>query len=202
MLPTGPTSFTQMRRLLIPCTPTPPPAMKTFPLATLAALVLSWICQPARAQPSVPHITVTVSVKSTNAFKDIPGSGAKSKEQTRNLLVSLDNRDPQAIQGVSVKWTIYGRKMADNQLIVVKQGTETTHLDALKSGIVKSGEVAIKGTPQHAVTTTKRIKGKPRSSSTEQPASGADYYGYAVKVFVGNVQVEESYSQPGLKDVK
>ena len=176
--------------------------MKTFPIPTLAALALSLFCQPAQAQPAVPHITVTVSVKSTNAFKDIPGSGAKSKEQTRNLLVSLDNRDSQAVKGVSVKWTVYGRKMEDNKLIVVKQGAETTNLDANKSGIVKSGEVAIKGTPQHAVTTTKRSKGKPRSSSSEQPASGADYYGYAVKVFVGNVQIAESYSQPSLKDMK
>jgi len=141
---------------------------------------------------------------SSNEYKDIAGSSSKSKVQSRQLRVTLDNRDQEAANDVSVKWAIYARTMDGNKLVTAGQGTETAKVGALQKTTVKCDRITIKGTPKHSVTTVKNDRRNGRSNITtrKQPGSGEDYYGYVVKVFAGPALLDEFYSQPALKDVK
>ncbi|MCX6880130.1 MAG: hypothetical protein NTW21_40955 [Verrucomicrobia bacterium] len=168
----------------------------------VAALVWSGLSGPLLAEPVARHITVKVTVDNASDFKDIAGSTARSKQQTRQLSVLLDNRDQEAANDVAVKWAIYARKMTDHKLVTVKQGNLKTKIGPLETATVKSDKVTIKGTPKHAVTTRKKVNGKNQSSTKNNPASGEEYYGYSVAVYVGSVLIDEIYSQPSLKPDK
>ena len=159
----------------------------------------SMLCGPLLAEPVVPHVTAKVTMEDSNDYKDIAGSSAKSKVQRRQLHVTLDNRDKDGVKDVLVKWTIYAHKMDNNKLVTVKQGSATAKLEPLKTATVKSAEVVIKGTPKHTVTFRNRIRGQIQNDIKHHDATGEEYYGYAVVVYVGAVKVDEIYSQPSLK---
>jgi CCR4-NOT transcriptional regulation complex NOT5 subunit len=154
---------------------------------------------PVLAEPVSHHISMKVSLDSASDFKNIAGSSDKSKRQTRQLSVTLDNRDKEQVKDVSVKWAIYARKMQDHKLVTVKQGTVKTQIGALEATTVKSDQVTIKGTPKHSVTTRKTVRGKVQASTKHIPATGEEYYGYAVEVYAGATLIDEVYSQPSLR---
>jgi len=163
------------------------------------ALVWSVLCGPLLAQPVLPHVTAKVTVEDSNDYKDIAGSNERSKVQRRQLSVALDNRDADGVKDVQVKWTIYAHKLDGNLLVTVKQGTIKAKLEPLKILTVESDKVVIRGTPKHTVTTRGTVRGKIVLNTKHHEATGEDYYGYAVEVFVGSVLVAEIYSQPSLK---
>ena len=166
--------------------------------------MLAWsvLCGPALAEPVVRHVTASVEVENSTNYKNIAGSTARAKEQTRQLSVTLDNRDPQAVTDVSVKWAIFAHKMDTNQLVTVKAGTVKAKIGALATATVKSDKLVIKGTPKHTVVTRKTVRGKAQNSSKSEPAVGEEYYGYAVAVYAGTVLIQEFSSQPSLKITK
>lgn len=164
-----------------------------------AALACGLFCGPALAAPVLRHLTVKVEMAGSTDYTKIAGSSAKSKQQHRQLSVTLDNRDPQQVTDVSVKWAIYARNMVSHQLVTVKQGTLKTRIDALSTTTVQSDKVSIKGTPKHSVVSSKKVKGKTQTGTRNQPAKGEEYYGYAVAVFAGTDLIDEVYSQPSLK---
>ena len=168
----------------------------------VAALAWSLPCGSLLAEPPAHHVTVKVTVENSNDYKNITGSSEKSRQQDRQLIVTLANNDKEQVKDVSVKWAIYAHKMENHQLVTVKQGNEKTQLDALQTTTVKSANVTIKGTPKHTVVTRKTVKGKVQTSSKSEPATGEDYYGYSVAVYAGSTLIEEIYSQPSLKSAK
>lgn len=165
----------------------------------VAGLVWGGLSGPLLAEPVSHHITVKVSMENASDFKKITGSSKKSKQQTRQLSVTLDNRDKGQAKDVSVKWAIYARKMQDHQLVTVKQGTVKTQLEALEAKAVKSDRVIIKGTPKYSVTTRKTVRGKVQANTKHFPASGEEYYGYSVEVYAGSTLIDEEFSQPSLQ---
>jgi len=167
-----------------------------------AALIWTMICGPVLAEPVVRHITAKVEVDNSTDFKNIAGSTARSKEQKRQLSVTLDNRDKEPATDVTVKWAIYAHKMDTNKMVTVKEGSLKARIEALSTTSVKSDKVVIKGTPKHAVVTKKTVRGKVETSTKNEPATGEEYYGYAVAVYAGSVLIEELSSQPSLKLTK
>ena len=176
--------------------------LNNYQLAWVAAVMWIALCGAALAEPTVYHITVKVDTTNSNKYHDISGSSAKSKQQTRQLGVTLDNRDKEPISNVSVKWAIYAHDMITNKLVTVKKDTVKTQIDALSKTTVQSVMVTMKGTPKHTVTTRKNSRSRVQISSKEQPASGVEYYGYSVAVYAGAVLIDEIYSQPSLKPTK
>jgi hypothetical protein len=164
--------------------------------------VLNGPLMAAPAAPVVHHITVKVDVDSSNDFKDIAGSTAKSKVQQRQLTVMLDNRDTGEATDLTVKWMIFAHTMDKHKLVPVKEGTVKTKVEALKTAAVKSAMVTIRGTPKHSVVTKKSRKGKVQTSSKEHPATGEEYFGYSVEVYADAVLIDEIFSQPSLKPMK
>jgi len=164
-----------------------------------AALAWSMLCGSVLAEPVARHITAKVEVENTTDYKNIAGSTARSKEQTRQLNVTLDNRDKQAANDVVVKWAIYAHKMETNKLVTVKEGTVKAKIEALSTTSVKGEKVIIKGTPKHTVVTRKTTNGKAQNSSKNEAATGEEYYGYAVAVYAGGVLLDETSSHPSLK---
>ena len=157
------------------------------------------LCGPLLAEPVSHHITVKVSMENTSDFRKIAGSSEKSKQQTRQLSVTLDNRDKEQVKDLSVKWAIYAHKMQNHQLVTVKQGTVKTKIEALEAKTVKSDRVTIKGTPKHSVTSRKTVRGKVQANTKHFPATGEEYYGYSVEVYAGSTLIDEVYSQPSLQ---
>lgn len=138
----------------------------------------------------------------SNDYKKIAGSSERTKHQVRQLSVTLDNRDKEVIKNVHVKWTLFGHKMPDNTLVTLKQGSVKTAVDALKTSTVKCEKVVISGTPKYTVTTKKAVRGTVQVDTKHHPASGEDYYGYAVRVYAGSILIDEFYSHPSLKQEK
>ena len=158
---------------------------------------------PLWAEPAQHHISMKVTADASVDTKKISGSSVRSRVQNRQLTIALDNRDKEVVDGVSVKWTIYARTMDGGHLVTVKEGTEKPKLAALQTTTVKTPVVTFKGTPQHAVTTQKNSgKGKTQATSKREPATGEEYYGYAVQVYEGSTLLDEEYSQPSLKNHK
>ncbi|MEI7911413.1 MAG: hypothetical protein WCK77_17405 [Verrucomicrobiota bacterium] len=177
--------------------------MRNQPNWSLGALLVWGVCcGPVLAEPVLRHITAKVELDNSTDFKNIAGSTARSKEQTRQLSVTLDNRDREPAADVSVKWAIYAHKMDTNKLVTVKEGTLKVRIDGLSTASVKSDKVVIKGTPKHSVVTKRTVRGKVESSTKNEPGTGEEYYGYAVAVYAGSVLIEETSSQPSLKLTK
>ena len=148
---------------------------------------------------STPPVTVKVAVDSSNDYKNIAGSAEKSKKQTRQLNISLGNNDKDVTANLTVKWAIYSHTMKDHKLVTAKAGTSTAKVESFKTVTVSSAKVTIEGTPEHTVVTKKSNRGKPQVSSKRNPATGEDYYGYAVAVYSGSTLIEETASHPSLK---
>jgi len=170
----------------------------TRPRTWFAVFVCTVSCGSLLAE-SAPHVTVKVAVNSTNDYKNLPGSTEKSKKQTRQLNISLGNNDKEVAAKLTVKWAIYSHTMKDHKLVTAKAGTITAKVESFKTVTVSSAKVTIEGTPEHTEVTKKSNKGKPQVTSKKHPATGEDYYGYAVAVYSGSTLIEETASQASLK---
>ena len=173
----------------------------THPRSLLALLACGLSCGPLLADP-VPHITVKVTVDSSTDYKKITNSNERSRKQTRQLNVSLGNNDKDLPANLTVKWAIYSHTLKDHKLTTSGHGTEIAKVEPFKTVTVNSAKVTIEGTPEHSVITTKnsgRGKGNAQVNAKRNPATGAEYYGYAVAVYAGSTLVEEIASQPSIK---
>jgi hypothetical protein len=129
---------------------------------------------------------------------------SESKTQTRKIEVTLTNTSQNALDGAVVKWVIYGHEMKDHQLKIIKSGEEKTSIPANDRIVVETAETKVTGNREYKVTSKSggRTGGKSRSKTTVVPASGEDYYGYAVEVFADGQLVASYYSKPSIeKDI-
>ena len=127
---------------------------------------------------------------------------SESKTQTRKIVAEISNTSEKAINGAVMKWVIYGHEMKDHQkLKVIKQGEEKTNIPANDSKVVETAETKVTGNREYKVTSKSRGRsgGKSRSKTTVVPASGEDYYGYAVEVFADGQLVASYYSKPSIE---
>ena len=85
----------------------------------VAVLVWSLPCGLLLAEPPAHHITVKVTVESSNDYKKIADSSEKSHQQDRQLVVTLANNDKEQVKDVSMKWAIYAHKMENHQLVIL-----------------------------------------------------------------------------------
>lgn len=172
--------------------------LATHPRAWLALLACGLACGPLLAE-AVPHVTVKVTVESTNDYTKIGGSSEKSKKQTRQLNVTLGNNDKDQPANLTVKWAIYSHTMKDHKLTTSGQGTETAKVEPFKTVTVHCAKVTITGTPEHSQASKTSGKGKAPATAKRIPATGDEYYGYAVAVYAGATLIEETASHPSLK---
>lgn len=127
---------------------------------------------------------------------------SESKTQIRKIVAEISNTSDKAIEGAVMKWVICGHEMKDHKnLKVIKQDEEKISIAANDSKVVETEEVKITGNRDYKVTSRSRSKGsrKSRSKTTTVPASGEDYYGYAVEVFIGGELVASYYSKPSIE---
>lgn len=169
-------------------------------LASITAWGLLFTAGSPAAEPAaVPHVSLKVTADRASDYKGIPGSSEHLKTQRCQLVIDLENHDQAAMPNLSVKWTIYARKMDNGKLMVVKQGTVKTKVDALGSVHVKSDKAMMKGNSKYTVTNVSWVRGQRRVSHKNHPPAGEEYYGYAVQVFSGSALIDETYSLPSLK---
>ena len=170
----------------------------------LAAAVWGVSCGILSAEPVQRHLTMKVTAESSSDYQKIPNSSERIKHQSRQLNFALDNRDKEEVKDVSVKWAIYARKMRDNKVILMKEGTEKSKIAALGAVTLKSARVMMKGNPKYSVVTSKNNNNRdlPQFETKKYPADGEEYYGYSVQMYVGTELIDEVYSQPSLKAKK
>lgn len=150
---------------------------------------------PLAAAERQPGVKAEVKIEGKADFK-----GAATKTQSRILTTTLANYDKDAVPDVKVKWWIYGTGMKDNNLIVIKKDESTVTVPAKEEVAVASPEVKVSGNREHKVNSRKGRGRNSRTSTKSVPASGYQYYGYAVEVYVGDILIKSEYSKPSIKE--
>lgn len=160
----------------------------------LTVMLLS-LCLPLAAAEATPSINVDVTIKSKADYK-----GTATKTQSRTINTKIANYGSDAVSNVTVKWWIYGHNMKDHKLVVLKEDESKVVIPAKKTIDVTSPEVKVSGTREHKVTSRNGRGKRSRPSTKTVPASGQEYYGYAVEVYLGNTLVSSEYSKQGIKE--
>ncbi len=163
-------------------------------------------CSSALAAPVLPHVSLRVTLDNGSDYKKIQGSSEKTREEKIQLNINLDNRDNLQNKDLRVEWTIYSHPVGKVNLIQAGHGTKKVSLAALKSLDFKSDKITVTGTPKHAVLSQNKNKNhnsgghnQNQTTSKEVAASGNQYYGYAVQLYLGGVLLDQAYSQSSLK---
>ncbi|MEJ6578702.1 MAG: hypothetical protein QNL33_11960 [Akkermansiaceae bacterium] len=82
--------------------------------------------------------------------------------------------------------------MKNHNLVKLKSGEKTVVVPGFKKVKFSSPEVKVTGTREHTVTVRKRRQGKSVTTSRKVAASGEEYDGYAVEVYLkGKLIVSE-----------
>lgn len=164
------------------------------PLISLTVLFLTFGFTLAAVGAS-PSVSVDVKIDSKADYK-----GSSTKTQSRTLNIKIANYGKEAVPDVNVKWWIFGHNMKGHDLIIIKQGESKVVVPANGKIDVASPEVKVTGTREHKVTSRKGRGRSSRGSTKTVPASGQEYYGYAVEVYSGNTELSAEYSQPSFKE--
>lgn len=166
--------------------------------ASLTILILAFGL-PLAADGAAPSVNVDVKIEGKADYKDIKGSSSRTKTQSRILTTTLSNFGTDTVPDVRVKWWVFGHNMKDHNLIILKQGESKVSVPAKGRIEVASPDVNVTGIREHKVTTRSGHGKRSRTSTKEVPASGQEYYGYAVEVYSGNTRIAAEYSQPSIE---
>jgi hypothetical protein len=149
---------------------------------------------PITADGASPSVNVDVKIEGKADHK-----GSSTKTQSRILKTTISNYGKDAVPDMKVKWWIFGHNMKGHELIILKEGESKVGVPANGKIEVASPEVKVSGTREHKVTSRKGGGRRGRASTKTVPASGQEYYGYAVEVYSDNTQIAAEYSQPSFK---
>ncbi|GAA5483926.1 hypothetical protein [Haloferula sargassicola] len=162
----------------------------------LAALLMG---SPIFAADPGSFLDVSAKVEGKASYKDVKGSSTRTKTQNRTLKIEISNLGKEDVPATKVKWTVFGHRMKDHKLVELKSGESTVVVPGRDKVELSSAEVKVTGTREHTVSVRKRSRGKTRTTSQKVPASGVEYFGYAVEVYVSGQLVASEYSQPSLE---
>lgn len=160
----------------------------------LTVLILT-VGIPFAAEGASPSVNVDVKIEGKADHK-----GSATKTQSRTLNIKIANYGKDAVPGLKVKWWIFGHNMKGHELIILKEGESNVVVPAQGEAKVNSPVVQVTGTREHKVSSRKGRGRSSRTSTKEVPASGQEYYGYAVEVYSGNSRIAANYSKPSFKD--
>lgn len=146
----------------------------------------------AKAQPNI-GVKVEVDGKA-----DFSAYKVKKKIQTRSLKITVSNGGQIPAGNLKIRWTLYCRTMAGNDIVEIASEEESRPVAAKDSVTINTPEVTIEGAREHSVASG---RGR-RSRYKDVPASGNRYYGYTVEVFAEGRLVGATYSQPSLKNLR
>jgi hypothetical protein len=150
---------------------------------------------PLVADGASPSVNLDVKLEGKADYK-----GSSTKTQSRTLNIKIENYGKDAVPDVKVKWWVFGHNMKDHGFIILKQGESKVAMPSKAKTEVASTEVDATGTREHKVTSRKGGGKRGRASTKTIPASGQEYYGYAVEVYSGNTQIAAEYSKPSIKE--
>jgi hypothetical protein len=166
--------------------------MKRFTSLTFLVLALGI---PLAADAASPSVDLDVKIEGKADYK-----GSSTKTQSRTLNIKIANWGKAAVTDLKVKWWIFGHNMKDHKLIVIKEGESKTDVPAMGETKVTSPEVKVTGTRKHKVSSRKGRGRRSRTSTKTVPASGQEYYGYAVEVYSGQTPIAAYHSKPSIKE--
>jgi hypothetical protein len=149
---------------------------------------------PLSTSGASPSVNLDVKIEGKADYK-----GSETKTQTRTLNIKIENYSKEAVPDVKVKWWIFGHNMKDHAPIILKNGESNVVMPANGKSEVATPSISVTGTREHKVSSR---KGGRRGKITTKtvPASGQEYYGFAVEVYSGNTQIASEYSKPSIKD--
>jgi hypothetical protein len=166
-------------------------------LSRLLVALLMW--SPIFAADPGSFLGVKAKVEGKASYKDVKGSTTRTKTQSRTLKIEVSNLGREDVAATKVKWMIFGHTMKDHKLVELKNGESTVMVPARDKVELSSAEAKVTGTREHTVSSRKRSRGKTRTTSKKVQASGEEYFGYAVEVYVSGKLVASEYSQPSLE---
>jgi hypothetical protein len=180
--------------------------MRTICLSVVCA---SWLLLPfrfsasAQMVASVDRVRIEGRLTSESDHKDLKGTSADTVTQKKSLTIQLSGqaRSPETRK---VKWTAYGRNVANNDLVVLDSAEVKLALDQHGTQTITTKTFTSTYTPEHAVTEKRggggnnggKNKQLPRSRKVE--AEGKKYAGYSVQVLDGGKVVGETSDPQGI----
>ena len=126
-------------------------------------------------------------------------TGKSSKTQSRSLNITLSNTGKETITGATIKWTVFGHTMTDHKLVTIKSGQSIKDLPSGAVTEFSSERLEISGVREHSVKSRTGRGRRARTTFKKVPASGHEYYGYAVQVYHKEKLLAESFSQPSIE---
>ena len=164
------------------------------PLLHLTFLVFA-LGLPRAAAGVSPSLDVDVKIEGKADYK-----GSSTKTQNRTLNIKIANYGTSPLPVVKVRWWLFGHGMKDHKLIILKKDESVVVVPAKKTIEVASPELKVTGTREHKVSSRKGRGKRSRTSIKTVPASGQEYFGYAVEVYSGKTRIAAEYSKPSIQD--
>lgn len=160
----------------------------------LNIIVLFGMATLASASDMNSLIQVDAKAKGSS---DYGKNGARTQE--RKLEIKLSKAASSKIESASIKWIIYGRNMKNRQLVEIESGEMTQDMKDSLAQIVETPTVKMQGQRETKVSSRARGRGRGNRIQVKTiPASGNQYYGFAVMVYDGGKLVASKYSQPSI----
>jgi hypothetical protein len=122
-------------------------------------------------------------------------AAGREATQTRFLEMNITNRTREDLSGLSVKWTLFGSDLKNNDTVISGSGEAKSSLAPGRSEKLNTPEVVF--SYSRAGVQKGNAKGVGRARRAE-PA-GSRYSGWAVRVYQEGNLVGEAYSLPEFK---
>lgn len=149
--------------------------------------------------PSNDAVRVEVRVLTESDHKDIKNATADTITQGKTLQIAISGKakEPETRSG---KWTIYGRDLKDNGLVVLQSGDFKVEL-VRGAQSVSSAKITTTYTPKHTIATQSR--GTARGGRVAPPkkveATGTKYAGYSVVISDGDKVAGAAFDPSGIQ---
>ncbi len=131
---------------------------------------------------------------------DYGGKGAKT--QKRRIEIQLTNTAASKIESASIHWVIYGRDMKDRDLVKIESGEVIKEIPASSTVNLETPWVDMKSQRETKVASLGGRGGRVgRAKVKKIPASGSQYYGYAVMLHEGGKFVASKFSHPSIAEL-
>lgn len=159
-------------------------------------IILATLAHTITLSAIEPNSSIQVEAKAKGAAHH-GKNGAKSQE--RKIEIKISKTAASKAASLSVKWYIYGRSMKTRELVEIESGEITQDMKDSLTQVIETPAVTIKGQREFKVSSRgRRGRRGSRMQVKTIPASGNQYYGFAIMAYEGGELVATKFSQPSI----
>lgn len=163
-------------------------------------LAMAALIAPMHGAPGLDKVSVAVQVRTPGDAYD--ASKGRADTQVRALEILVTNRTREELTDLSVKWTLFGFDLKDDEPVVAESGEVKSTLAPMRAEKIETKSATFKSSAAGTQKAGGKGKGKSKGKGSMKrvPASGTRYAGWGVQVFQNGTVVGEAFSRIDLKD--